>query len=150
MGIVYIWEQTPNFLQTDQVKLKWHIDDSRCSFYWCLCSSIFSFLCSVYRSLFVLFPLAIVLSLLLFIVSDYPFGIFKLFSHAFWYQWTPVAKIVDFWPQVKHHWHGLEPWFLSNCILWWFKDLGAHCPVLISAHSGITGVHCMSSIPCML
>jgi hypothetical protein len=50
-------------------------------FYWELCCSIFSFLCNVFcRSLFVLFPLAIVLPVLLrFTSSDYPFGIFKLF-----------------------------------------------------------------------
>jgi hypothetical protein len=44
------------------------------------CYSIFSFVCMFCRSLFVLFPLAIVLSVLLrFTDSDYPFGIFKLF-----------------------------------------------------------------------
>ena len=41
---------------------------------------IFSFMCMFCRSLFVLFNLAIVLSVLLrFTDSDYPFGIFKLF-----------------------------------------------------------------------
>ena len=50
---------------------------------WGSCYSIFSFMCMICRSLFVLlsfFLLAIVLSVLLrFTVSDYPFGIFKLF-----------------------------------------------------------------------
>jgi len=44
------------------------------------CYSIFSFMCMFCRSLFVLFLLAIVLSVLLrYADSDYPFGIFKLF-----------------------------------------------------------------------
>jgi hypothetical protein len=43
--------------------------------------SIFSFMCVFCRSLFILFRLDIVLSALLrFMDSDYPFGIFKLFS----------------------------------------------------------------------
>jgi len=38
--------------------------------------------------LFVLFPLAIVLSVLLrFMDSDYPYGIFKLFLLLSWYSW---------------------------------------------------------------
>ena len=55
-------------------------------FQWGLCYSIFSFICVLCRSLFVLlyffFLLAIVLSVLLrYTDSDYPFGIFKLFLH---------------------------------------------------------------------
>ena len=47
---------------------------------WDSCYSIFSFICMFSRSMFVLFLLAIVLSVLLrFTDSDYPFGIFKLF-----------------------------------------------------------------------
>ena len=49
-------------------------------FEWGSCYSIFSFMCMFCRSLFVLFLLAIVLSVFLrFIDSDYPFGIFRLF-----------------------------------------------------------------------
>ena len=43
------------------------------------CYSIFSFMCMFCRSLFVLLLLAIVLSVLRFTDSDYPFSIFKLF-----------------------------------------------------------------------
>ena len=52
------------------------------AFYWGSCCSIFSFMCSVLQIVvchFVLFLLAIVLSVLRFTDSDYPFGIFKLF-----------------------------------------------------------------------
>ena len=42
------------------------------------CSSIFSFLCGDCRSWYVLFPLIIVLSVIIFIASDCPFGIFYL------------------------------------------------------------------------
>ena len=49
-------------------------------FSWGSCCSIFSFICMFCRSLFVLFLLAIVLSVLLrYTDSDYSFGIFKLF-----------------------------------------------------------------------
>jgi biotin transporter BioY len=51
-----------------------------------LCYSIFSFMCMFCRSLFVLFLLAIVLSVLLrFTDFDYLFGIFKLFLFALWF-----------------------------------------------------------------
>ena len=43
----------------------------------------FSFMCMLCRSLFVLFGLFIVLSVLQFMDSDYPFGIFKLFLFSF-------------------------------------------------------------------
>ena len=39
-----------------------------------------SFMCMICKSLFVLFLLAVMLSVLRFTDSDYPFGIFKLFS----------------------------------------------------------------------
>ena len=56
-----------------------HISPSP-DFLWGSGYSIFSFMCKFYRSLFVLFLLTIVLSVLLrFTDSDYPFGIFKLF-----------------------------------------------------------------------
>ena len=60
---------------------------------WCSCYSIFSFVCMFYRSLFVLlyfFFLAIVLSVLRFTDSDYPFGISKPFlkSSLGWPLWT--------------------------------------------------------------
>ena len=45
-----------------------------------LCFSVFSFLCSVLRSLFVLFLLTIVLSVFWFTASDYPCGILKHFK----------------------------------------------------------------------
>ena len=49
------------------------------SFQWGSCCSIFSFMCMFCRSLFVLFLLAIVLSVFLrFTDSDYPFGILDL------------------------------------------------------------------------
>ena len=51
-------------------------------FQWSLCCSIFSFLCSVLQIIvcpFVLFLLAMVVSVLRFMSDDYPFGIFKLF-----------------------------------------------------------------------
>ena len=50
------------------------------------CSSTFSFLCSDCSSLYVLFYLVIVLSVVRFIASDYPFGIFYLvgFSSHTW------------------------------------------------------------------
>ena len=48
-------------------------------FQWSSCHSIFRFMCMFCKSLFVLFPLAIVMSALRFTDSDYPFGIFKLF-----------------------------------------------------------------------
>jgi hypothetical protein len=47
------------------------------------CYLIFSFMCMFCRSLFVLFHLPIVLSVLWFPDSDYPFDIFKLFLHIF-------------------------------------------------------------------
>jgi len=53
---------------------------------WCSCCSTFTFLCndlSAIVCLFVLFLLAIVLSDPLFMASDYPFGIFKLFLHCY-------------------------------------------------------------------
>ena len=46
------------------------------------CSAIFSFLCSDYRSLHVIFALVIVLSVIRFIASDCPFGIFYLVSFS--------------------------------------------------------------------
>ena len=52
---------------------------------WGSCYSIFGFLCNVLLIVvcpFVHFPLAIVLSVLRFTDSDYPFGIFKLFSKS--------------------------------------------------------------------
>ena len=49
-------------------------------FQWGSCYSILSFMCTFCRSLFVLFLLAIVLSILLWYTDfDYPLGIFKLF-----------------------------------------------------------------------
>ena len=49
-------------------------------FYWGSCNSIFRLMCLFWRSLFVLFLLAIVLSVLLRLTdSVYLFGIFKLF-----------------------------------------------------------------------
>ena len=51
-----------------------------------LCFSVFSFLCSVLRSLFVLFLLAIVLSVFWFTASDYPCGILKHFN-VWWTYW---------------------------------------------------------------
>ena len=58
------------------------------------CWSIFSFLCSVCRSLFVLFFFfnffAIVFSLLRFTASDYPFDIFKLFLVKHWQNYLPT------------------------------------------------------------
>ena len=59
------------------------------------CWSIFSFLCSVCRSLFVLFFFfiffAIVFSFLLrFTASDYPFDIFKLFLVKHWQNYLPT------------------------------------------------------------
>ena len=48
-----------------------------------VCYSIFSFSKSLSSCPFVLFLLAIVLSVLRFTDSDYPFGIFKLFSRLF-------------------------------------------------------------------
>ena len=50
------------------------------------CSSIFSFLCSDCRSLYVLFSLVIVFSLSRFIDSDCPFGIFYLVGFSA-YKW---------------------------------------------------------------
>jgi hypothetical protein len=51
---------------------------------WGSCYLIFSFMCMFCRSLFVLFLSTIVLSVLLwFTDSDYPFGIFKLFTDIF-------------------------------------------------------------------
>ena len=53
-------------------------------FLWGSCYSIFCFMCMVCRSLFVLFLLAVVLSVLLqFTDSDYPFGIVKLFLYSY-------------------------------------------------------------------
>jgi hypothetical protein len=50
-------------------------------FKWGSCYSIFSFMCMFCRPLFVLFLLTIVLSVLLqYTDSNYPFGIFKLWS----------------------------------------------------------------------
>jgi len=44
----------------------------------------FTFMCTLSRSLFVLFLLAIVFSMLLRLTDyDYPFDIFKLFFHTF-------------------------------------------------------------------
>ena len=48
-------------------------------FKWGSCYSIFSSMCMFCRSLFVLFLLDIVLSVLRFMDSDYPFGIFQCF-----------------------------------------------------------------------
>ena len=48
-------------------------------FEWGSCYSIFTFMCMICRSLFVLFRLFVVLSVLRFTDSDYPSGIFKLF-----------------------------------------------------------------------
>jgi len=57
----------------------WHLS-SPPLFLWGSCYSIFSFMCMFCSSLFVFFPLVIVLSVFLwFTGSDYPFGIFKLF-----------------------------------------------------------------------
>jgi hypothetical protein len=58
--------------------------------------SIFSFMCMLCRSLFVLFRLAIVLSVLRFTDSDYPFGIFKLFLILLWlvmkhHEYVPIS-----------------------------------------------------------
>jgi hypothetical protein len=56
------------------------------SFQWGSCYSIFSFICMFCRSLFVLLYLylfVIVLSVLRYTDSDYPFGIFKLFLKIF-------------------------------------------------------------------
>jgi hypothetical protein len=53
---------------------------------WGSCSSIFSFLCNILYFVmcpFVLFLLAIALSILRITASDYPVGIFKLFCQAF-------------------------------------------------------------------
>ena len=49
------------------------------TFQWGTCYSIFSFMCMFCKQLFVPFLLAIVLPVLRFTNSDYPFGIFKLF-----------------------------------------------------------------------
>ena len=49
-------------------------------FYWSSCCSIFSFMCMFCRSLFVLFLLVILLSVLRYTDYDYHFGIFKLFK----------------------------------------------------------------------
>jgi hypothetical protein len=55
---------------------KWRLQINQ----WGSCYSIFSFICMFYRSFFVFFLLAIVLSVLLrYTDSDCPFGIFKLF-----------------------------------------------------------------------
>ena len=57
-------------------------------FKWGSCYSIFSFMCIFCRSLFVLFLLTIVLSVLLRVMdSDYPFGILKLFFQMKWHSW---------------------------------------------------------------
>ena len=50
------------------------------------CSSIFSFMCSDCRSLYVLFSLFNALSVIRFIASDCPFGIFYLVGFS-WYKW---------------------------------------------------------------
>ena len=50
------------------------------------CSSIFSFLCSDCRSLYIIFSLVIVLSVIRFIASDCPFGIFYLVGFSS-YKW---------------------------------------------------------------
>ena len=58
-------------------------------FTWGSCYLIFSFVRMCYKSLFVLFPLAIVFSVLLWLTySDYPFGILKLFFHQIWSMYT--------------------------------------------------------------
>ena len=62
---------------------------------WGSCCLIFSFLCSVLYFIvcpFVVFLVAIVLSVLRFMASDYPFGIFKFFSYH--QPWQP-SWIID-------------------------------------------------------
>ena len=60
---------------------------SRCisaaGFQWGSCYSIFSFMCMLCRSMIVLFPLAIMLSVLRYADSGYPFDIFKLFYRRY-------------------------------------------------------------------
>ena len=66
-------------------------------FYWGSCYSIFSFMCMFCRSLFVLFLLATVLSVLLrYTDSDCPFGIFKLFLclTKVWLSWHFIKRIL--------------------------------------------------------
>ena len=48
------------------------------------CSSIFSFLCSDCRSLYVLFSLVILLSVIRFITSDYPASTLRIHNVAVW------------------------------------------------------------------
>jgi hypothetical protein len=75
------------------------------------CYLIFSFMCMFCRSLFVLFLLAIVLSVLLrYTDYDYPFDIFKLFLQHFFrtLRWTFLAFLgtsqeVVLWEKSKCH-----------------------------------------------
>jgi hypothetical protein len=75
------------------------------------------------RSLFVLFLLAIVLSVLLrYTDSDYSFGIFKLFLNL--QQWKYNAHLCTYFPDLSysiHVYNLTKPEFQSNC---WHQDLG--------------------------
>jgi hypothetical protein len=84
---MYIWMAYQSLYLEDCVFLPCHVDEpvpthGRVTRSWVLCVMF-------KRSLFVLFLLVIVLSILLwFMVSDYPFGIFKLFF------WLPGGSLL--------------------------------------------------------
>jgi hypothetical protein len=72
--------------------------------WWGSCYSICSFMCMICRSLFVIFPLAIVLSVLpRFTDSDYHFDILKLFLriHATRVWYCFFSKVVTNFKYVK-------------------------------------------------
>ena len=85
--------------------------------------TFYSFMCMFCGSLFVLFCLAIVLSVLRFMGSDYPFGIFKLFlAMGIWIKRFFFNNNKLFWTQTVH-----TPG--KQCRLRWttWKESGLQC-----------------------
>jgi hypothetical protein len=90
-------------------------------FYWSSRYSIFSFICMFSSSLFVLFLLPIVLSVLLrYPYSDYPFGVFKLFLDTRMYWNFCVVVLLEFSVGIS--------FLLYRCVLLFPSGIQYHTP----------------------